>query len=546
MKKLNRICRPLFTLKLWLFIALVFSLSSGTGHPSAPFAIPTFHCASVYWSPSGGSFNKDVLIQYRVIGQKKWQKGLSMRYNPVTSPETKGDYRGSIVNLTPNTLYEISVKLEQSSENATFQVKTLNENFPVSRTIRIKDHNKSLTIDQSGTENGYIVYDGKGIILDLNNQEQQGILVKASYVVLRGFTIKNTQKYGIRIEKGHHIVIEDCDISKWGEHSGNGFGVNYQAGIFSKNRDLHNLVIQRNKIHHPNWDSNSWSELNNNGNYHPSGPQAIALMESEGNNIIRYNECWSDTAHQFNDVIGYGANAGYRGFPGADSDIYGNYFANCWDDGIEAEGGNQNVRIWNNYIETAFIAIANAATSIGPLYVWRNVSGAGLLYFVKMGFANNESWMTGHMYFFNNTVLQTQNDGFGGLGTSGKAQRIIKRCVTRNNILQGRKEDLFSISLNDSNEDNDFDYDLTSGQYPAGQEKNGITGLPQYTFGSGFSFKSKIANFQLKPTSPGFNGGEVIPNFADKYSGSAPDMGAHEAGTKNFVYGVNANFIPPK
>ena len=37
------------------------------------------------------------------------------------------------------------------------------------------------------------------------------------------------------------------------------------------------------------------------------------------------------------------------GFPDADSDIYGNSIQNTWDDGIEAEGGNNNVRIWGNY-----------------------------------------------------------------------------------------------------------------------------------------------------------------------------------------------------
>ena len=545
MKELKKLSNPFFTLTSWLLMVLVLALISCTANASKPFAIPTFHCVSIYWSPNAGDTNNHGLVQYRVFGEKKWLTGLSMRYNPINSPEAKGDYRGSLVNLTPNTLYEISLKLEQGGEKSIIKVKTLDENFPVSQTIRIHDQNKLLTIDQSGTENGYIVYDGKGIILDLNNHEQQGILVKASYVILRGFTIRNTQKYGIKIEQGHHIVIEGCDISKWGEQSEQGFGVDYQGGIFSVNKEVHNLVIQRNKIHHPNWDSNSWSELHK-GIHHPQGPQAIAFQQSAGNNIVRYNECWSDTAHQFNDVIGYGSNGSYRGFPGADSDIYGNYFANCWDDGIEAEGGNQNVRIWNNYIETAFISIANAATSIGPLYVWRNVSGAGILYFVKMGFAGNNGWMTGHMYFFNNTVLQLNNDGFGGLGVSGKAHREIRHSISRNNILQGRKEDLFSISAKEGNEDNDYDYDLLSGKFPNGHEKHGIMGLPEYVSNVGFSFESKTGNFHLKPGSPGFDRGEIIPNFADNYKGRAPDMGAHESGTKKLVYGINANFIPAK
>jgi hypothetical protein len=42
-----------------------------------------------------------------------------------------------------------------------------------------------------------------------------------------------------------------------------------------------------------------------------------------------------------------------------------------YDDAIEAEGANRNVRIWGNYLDRVFVPIANAATSIGPLYVWR-------------------------------------------------------------------------------------------------------------------------------------------------------------------------------
>ena len=45
---------------------------------------------------------------------------------------------------------------------------------------------------------------------------------------------------------------------------------------------------------------------------------------------------------------------------------------------LEVEGGSRNVRVWDNYITQSMIMIANAATSIGPLYIWRgnpNVSG---------------------------------------------------------------------------------------------------------------------------------------------------------------------------
>ena len=32
----------------------------------APFAIPTFHCLGLYWSPPGGAGDKPVMVRYRL------------------------------------------------------------------------------------------------------------------------------------------------------------------------------------------------------------------------------------------------------------------------------------------------------------------------------------------------------------------------------------------------------------------------------------------------------------------------------------------------
>jgi len=38
------------------------------GHGATPFAIPTFHCLGLYWSPPGGAADKEVLVRYRRQG----------------------------------------------------------------------------------------------------------------------------------------------------------------------------------------------------------------------------------------------------------------------------------------------------------------------------------------------------------------------------------------------------------------------------------------------------------------------------------------------
>lgn len=518
----------------------------GDGPPRAATAVATFHCLGLYWSPQGGQADKQVLVEFREAGEKAWHDGLPMCWNPVKTPECKGDYRGSIVNLKPGTPYDIQLTLEGTTTRTNLTAATWNERFPVASTVTCASSDRTLVVKESGTADGYVLYDGTGCTIDGANQIDLGISVDASYVILRGFTIRNVRQNGIRLMDAHHIVIEQCDISKWGTEDERGFGVNYQGAIDSRYKKLRAIVIQRNKLHHPSWDSNSWAE-DHNQIRHPGGPHAIAFWESDGNHVIRYNECWSDADHYFNDIIGAGRNGSHRGFPGADSDIYGNYFANCWDDGIESEGGNQNVRIWNNYLENTLMSLGNAATSIGPLYVWRNVAGRSYSppgsswgmthgYFMKMGFAGSDKWMTGRLYVFNNTIFQAKDDGTHGLGGSSKP---IRHCVSRNNILHVRSTDTHSIATGKDSVDNDFDYDLCSGRYPPGQEKRGITGTPRYVKNAGFSFDTKTGNFRLAPDSPGAGKGVAIPNFCDTFTGAAPDMGAQDAGTEFMVYGVN-------
>jgi hypothetical protein len=134
-----------------------------------------------------------------------------------------------------------------------------------------------------------------------------------------------------------------------------------------------------------------------------------------------------------------------------------------------------------------------------------------------------------------------EGKGAGGLGSSS---RIIKHCVTRNNILHVRDADSRSISTGKS-VDNDFDYDLLSARFPDGQEKHGISGKPTYAPGAGFDFESKTGTFQLTPGSAGYDKAVVIPNFCDIFKGKGPDMGAHETGTAPMSFGVKARFVPP-
>jgi len=73
-----------------------------------------------------------------------------------------------------------------------------------------------------------------------------------------------------------------------------------------------------------------------------------------------------------------------------------------------------------------------------------------------------------------------------------------------------------------------------------GHELNGIYGIPIYIPSSGYDRTTNMGIFELSSYSPGYDAGEVIPNFNDNYNGAAPDIGAHEAGSPPMEFGVNA------
>lgn len=94
--------------------------------------------------------------------------------------------------------------------------------------------NTRYDVPSSGSANGYLLIDGTGSTIDIQDGSPQCIrLIDKSYVIIRGFTLKNAGSNGIRLFNCHHIVIEDCDISGWGEEdiAGTGFGKGYQAGV---------------------------------------------------------------------------------------------------------------------------------------------------------------------------------------------------------------------------------------------------------------------------------------------------------------------------
>ncbi len=521
-------------------------ISAGAGEVAS--AVPTFECIGLYWKAPGGAADTVCEARYRADRRTEWKQALPLWFDPRNQ-----EYRGSIVNLQPGTRYEVGLQLRGTTTSVSLQARTWSEAFSIAKKNALPGRsNKTLTISESGSQDGYVVYetaDPSGSVIDVASESDYCIVVQASYVILRGLTLKGARVHAILLREAvHDVVIEECDISGWGRIAEDGWGRDYDAAIYSRDPGVKRVIVQRNRIHHPRSNSNNWQQERPGPGKtepsHPEGPQAVCLWDSEGNHVFRYNTVFSDDNHQYNDVFGAGHNFSTRGFPNRDSDIYGNLLSHCWDDAIESEGANCNVRIWGNYITEAFVGVACASTSIGPLYVWRNVTGVIRESPTKIAGAflkTSNKMGGGRIYVFHNTILQPDNPSdpnktlgaVVGLGWGGPMTNV----TSRNNILDVTRQVIADRARDPLG---DYDYDLFSLPVTAGenQEKHGLRGKPVYV--PGYGLKDGRGTFALAATSPGFDAGVVIPNFNDGFSGSAPDLGAQEAGSRPMEFGVEA------
>jgi hypothetical protein len=561
---------------------------------AAPRSVSTFHSIGLYWSPPGGAPDNAARVQFRAAGAPGWRQGLDLWFD-----ERDGEYRGSLVELEPDTEYSVRLTLA-SGLSETLTARTWSERFRVKRTVVLKPGTTRLVIEErdSGSErDGYAVFTGAPGRNTIDQSELTGdeagdscVVVKQGvhHVIVRGLVLKNCRRHGVYLERQYDpvldtttrdIVIEDNVISGWG-------GTGHEApGVVDDDGAIHcnyfreesaakkptRIIVQRNRFFNPRYGANPWQSAGEAAK-HPHGPQAAMFIRCGTNQVFRYNEIGSSNGNHYNDGIGGLDNFSTEGFPWADSDIYGNRISQVNDDGIESEGGNRNVRIWGNYFDNVFVAVANAATSVGPLYVWRNVANRMANAhepdgdsdyelrgpFIKAG-SYDPKVNGGRAFYFHNTALQPpaprgRSFSLGAGAGIEKSGGTLYNFVSRNNIWQihnavqvdGRAK-FFSIRADCSAGPCDADYDLHNGRIVsagAGAEKHGWgpgePGVPVYA-SSGRAYPDvggRPGDFSLKPGSPGYGAAAPIPNFNDRFA--RPDVGAQQSGTPPMAFGIEA------
>jgi PKD repeat protein len=611
--------RLLASLVLLVVLAPLASAQPSFGTGDEFRAIATFHSLGLYWSPQGKGTSAIAEVRYKPAGapQSAYKRGLDLWYDL----RNGGEYRGSLVHLQPGTAYDIRLTLSSGlvrdfaatagsttwSETFSGTETDVNTLMPASGYRRLwlrgtQGHSGSPgnwkiytapagsnTIDQNGFGTNA---DGDGNANNDNCVNLEGV----SYVVIRGLNLRNCTNDAIRLFGGsHHVVIEDNDITGWGRLDGNGNPMG-NGGVFCNDSTTANkvsqLVVQRNAFHSPRHGSAPWGPQN----VHPVGPLAVRLDNCGSNHVLRYNDLFATEDHYFMDGFGGAENFGNDeprsgivkggGFPWADSDIYGNRIQNVFDDAIEAEGDNRNVRIWENYIDRAFVVMGNAATARGPLYVWRNVShstggmnqrpisGANPALpddehrgpFVKGG-GQTTTYRGGRAYYFHNTILQPPPSACGGInlpcgaGWGFENVEDLYNIHSHNNLWQIHKPQqingqwkFFAVSA-----DCDLgsaanqtacllSHDMFNGGAISGAT---LTSPPDWrnappAYGSsGAAYPSSASipaaanqwsgDFALQAGSTGHGAARALFNFNDQHA--SPDVGAHQSGTPRMKFG---------
>ena len=561
---------------------------------SAARAVPTFECMSLYWDVPDGSPSNRCTVRYRKLGSDLWRPA-----QPLWFDREAKQYRGSVVNLDNATTYEFELALSNKASSTTramISAATWDNDFPIASTETLAPGVKSetLKITKGGSPAGYrlVVASPSGTTIDVDNQFETCVSIEADYVIVRGLKCVGAKKDGMTVSDRHHVVIEDCEISNWGgpdPHAGKKFnwggteidipatlGNHMDAAIRIVGTRAQNIVIQGNRLHHARYTANNWTQPSpyfsnqRRRSTHPQGPNAVVFDSiNMGNHVIRWNDVGHDSPnfdHMFNDALLASEPKG-NGFS-CDSDIYGNRISDCWDDGIEAERGDRNVRVWSNHFSRVVKCVSTGYIWAGPLYVYRNVA-ADLLHPNEMPAHNGgrspfgshppcfipppqedpKEGRDGIVYVYHNTLVAGAGAPAGWAFNTWPPHTYTSptiRLVSRNNLWETAA---YPDYFNTPNEDGlnyfvrdflpsyfDQDYDLHNGVITPASTAGPNTIQSEATFKKNQG--SELTNgWQLAEHTDGHDDALRISNFNDDFMGEGPDRGAYETNGPNPQFG---------
>ncbi len=550
---------------------------------------PTFENCSFYFIPDTQydvtpCWNTDSIIrvQYRVTGTEEWMSA----YRPVYD-SNKQQFRGSLFHLHENTSYDVVVC--SRNENgwqpvASGSFMTWQDNPPLKKTLKLSllgayKAGQPLVLNaMKGTADGWIKVVGDVPVNAGSSADNAINITNCEYLILEGFTVKGGRINGINIDQScRNIRIIGADISEWGripvdqvylddktnypsskyknydatyldsrkELIRNDAGICIVTTANDESRTRFNFVIERCYIHDQNGYANPWygTRLFGTGagvpfNFkHPQGPHAM-YVRSAGSVVVRYNDFAGADIKRLHDACGGMDNGKPLGGWYRDTDIYGNYFGFGQDDGIELDGSQMNVRLYDNRIEQFRCGVSAAPCLAGPAYLIGNIvadlGDSERDHGAAMKNGGGDTYSKGLIHYLHNTIYVDASCiasvGYGSDSNQGMFQGFTRNnilyCTVKNNNYGGN-----CIHETATHPNCSYDYDFLTNSKQSGRqgvvyvqapnsEQHAIKGDPAFT-----DLDHRV--FTLTPNSPARGQGQYLDGISDTLH---PDMGA-------FAYG---------
>ena len=557
-------------LSLW-FPAMVFAVNSI--QPGALSADPsTSCCLGVYLPIASGDDNRDATatLRYRETGTLQWRTGLPLlrvRPDQISGESPPGAYglpvparqfAGSIFGLAAATTYDVEVTVSdpdggggtQTLQLVTVAVPAADPAVPNAVPVSTAP---ALTAALASANPGDVITLAAGVYAGAFTVSRDG--TAANPIVIRGVsrdavTLDATgRSVGVTLA-GDHTRLENLTVrgSDWGARVNNTTGVvmrgvrltDVDKGIDGRNGVTRNLYLCDNILE----GRRLWPDFAN----------AIENVEGIVVTGQGHTVCHNRLSG-FGDALGLNQNTSIIN---AAIDFFGNDVLWTGDDGMELDYAHRNVRAFGNRITNASMGVSFQPVWGGPVYVFRNV----LVNMARSPYKLNND-PTG-FYILNNTSVRTLGVGnnlsfawpsLGYLQADGDPA-YAANFEFRNNLLMGVSTpafvttELFDARI-DSNgwwPDGTFVFfstwanlaDLTSN---SPYEANGriVEAQPfvvPIVLGATYTTQIAPRSPLLAPASAAVDGGQVIPNVTDTFSGSGPDLGAWERGVALPVYGV--------
>ena len=540
--------------------------------------LPTLQCLGVYWIIKyDQNQNASIGVQYRLSGATAWTDAYPLfrveknpihdgsgHVNALTVPADCWLFAGSIVNLSPDTAYDIQLTLSDTDGGGTSRIlsaRTLAEpiasaSLPTYHVVpgsgggsgSLADPYRGLSAAQAAASAGkiFLVHagtysgtfliskngsaglpivwrgagDGDAVLVPTNPGNNCIEAFGRKYVYIENLVLQNGS-CGVKANDAADIVVSRCRMTN----------VQYGFWCTTNNNDASKRIfISDNTMTGPC----TW-------------PRSQGIENQRGVQITGAGHvvCYNRISH-FADGIDT-----YQSSRNEAIDFHNNEVSECTDDGAEMDYSQRNTRNFNNRYTNIYQGISEQPIYGGPVYIFRNAMYNVCQETFKMH--NNPS---GALFFHNTSVKQ-------GMPLLLNTSAPAYNSVQKNNLFIGSTGVAYGYENTSTMYNCDYDYDGWGGTWTYFLKWNGVRystiaaakasapvykhalAVPGVPFASGVTvpanpntaYPTSVNDLRLKTVTPAIDGGTILRNFSAGYVGAAPDLGAYELGSSLPQYG---------